>query len=88
MRAVRPYATAEQDAFRARVAGTRRRLLSTLPDLLPLALAMTSSTRDGLGAGAGDINLPVVIDETMPEGGFGLRLMVVVSADGKIVRHG
>jgi hypothetical protein len=84
----KPYATPEQEAFRRRVANTRRQLLTMAPDLLPLAVAMTASTRDRLGAAAGEINMPVVVDETMPEGGFGLRLILVVSADGEVVRHG
>jgi hypothetical protein len=78
----------EQEAFRRRVANARKQTLSIMPDLQPLAIAMTSATFARLGAGSGDINLPVVTDETMPEGGFGMRFILVVSADGEVVRHG
>lgn len=82
------YTTPEQEQFWERVANTRRQFLSISPDLLPVAVAMTSSTQARLGVVAGEVNPPVVVDETMPEGGFGLRLILVVSADGEVVQHG
>jgi hypothetical protein len=79
--------TPEQQAFCERVANTRRQLLSICPDLTTLAVAMTSTTRETLGWAAGSLSMPIVVDETMPEGGFGLRLICVVSAEGEIIRH-
>ena len=81
----KPYTTPEQEQFWTRVANTRRQLLSISPDLLPVAVAMTSSTHARLGVVVGEIGLPVVADETMPEGGFGLRLILIVSAGGEVV---